>query len=328
VLLLFALPIFVLVGALVLAVDGRPVFYCGTRLGLGRRPFRMYKFRTLAPNANTVTGGQLLSHHHRVTIRFGDFLRETRLDELPQLLNIALGHMVFWGPRPERPEVVETLCSEIADYERRFSVRPGLIGCSQLFTPHSTPKRIRAFLDNRLAGSDAAVFLSLWFAVYTATVVVRKVLARVVRFVRKALVRPARKTSYRQRRALKRVSPRGAEATLVLEGESPGGEDTVRASILDMNEQALLVRCHKEIRASLKRVELCIRIHRGRGRAQTRRAVCTGRVMQTRRGADYVVGYEPITPLSSYVVDQYFLGKSLAAPFRAWSAAGDASLPS
>ncbi|NOT28893.1 MAG: sugar transferase, partial [Planctomycetes bacterium] len=169
VLLLLALPMLGLLALFVLAADGWPAFYSGERLGRGRRPFTLYKLRTLKRGAEKVVGGGLLGHKQELVIRGGTFLRDTRLDELPQLWNVVCGDMALLGPRPERAEVYRAQCAAIPGYARRFDVRPGLIGVSQLFTPHATDKRYRTLLDNhairrgnRLGSGLVVIAFTVW----------------------------------------------------------------------------------------------------------------------------------------------------------------------
>ena len=167
-LLVVTLPLWAVVGALVWISDGRPIFYRGTRLGRERRPFTIWKFRTLRCGAQQVIGSRLLADRHGLTIRGGRVLRACRLDELPQLLNIVRGEMNFWGPRPERPEVYEAKCREIPGYEQRFRVAPGLVGLSQLFTPHNTPKALRVRLDNAMLRRAPSLARQVRIVAYTA----------------------------------------------------------------------------------------------------------------------------------------------------------------
>lgn len=107
--------------------DG-PVIYAGRRIGLGGREFRMYKFRTLVPNADKVGGPNTPDDDPRLT-RTGRWLRRYKLDELPQLFNVLKGEMSFVGPRPQVP-------SEVAGYtleERELlNVRPGITDWASL----------------------------------------------------------------------------------------------------------------------------------------------------------------------------------------------------
>ncbi|WP_462321998.1 sugar transferase [Halochromatium sp.] len=151
-LLFVSLPLFVILPILIKLDDpSGPVFYRGPRLGLGKKPFTIYKFRSLKPNAAAALGNDLVGQGHNVETRVGSFLRDTRLDELPQLFNVLRGEMNLVGPRPEREEVYEAACKSIPGYDLRFAVRPGVIGYSQLFTPHRTYKRLRSLIDYQFA---------------------------------------------------------------------------------------------------------------------------------------------------------------------------------
>lgn len=109
--LLLLSPLFVLIAILIKAEDGGPVFFSQRRIGLAGNPFTIWKFRTMVPDAERI-GGQLTpSDDNRVT-RIGARLRETKLDELPQLLNVLLGEMTLVGPRPEVSKYVAMYGSE------------------------------------------------------------------------------------------------------------------------------------------------------------------------------------------------------------------------
>jgi lipopolysaccharide/colanic/teichoic acid biosynthesis glycosyltransferase len=134
VLVFCSLPLLALVALVLRFKEGGPVFYRGVRLGMNKRPFIMYKFRTLVPGAESIMGAELLTRRlgsdQKLVTDFGKFLRDTRLDELPQLFNILKGDMDFLGPRPERPAIYERICKHIKGYDKRFDVKPGLIGYS------------------------------------------------------------------------------------------------------------------------------------------------------------------------------------------------------
>ncbi len=130
-LLLFALCLPVLAIAIKLTSRG-PVFYRQVRLGRGGRAFTLVKLRTMKRNAESENGAQWAQKFdNRVTL-VGGFLRKTRLDEAPQLLNVLRGEMSLVGPRPERPEFVERLEREIPFYRTRLAVDPGLTGWAQV----------------------------------------------------------------------------------------------------------------------------------------------------------------------------------------------------
>jgi lipopolysaccharide/colanic/teichoic acid biosynthesis glycosyltransferase len=120
--LLFLSPLFLLIAACLHTICGGPVFYSGKRVGLRGKVFKMHKFRTMVPDAEQLGGSCTGADDPRIT-RFGSWLRQVKLDELPQLLNVFLGEMSLVGPRPEVAEFVALFNAE----ERAIlSVRPGI----------------------------------------------------------------------------------------------------------------------------------------------------------------------------------------------------------
>lgn len=134
VLLLFLLiiPFTFILLPILLIVHGRPVFFTQTRTGLNNKPFTLYKLRTMVIDAEK-DGAQWAKPKDARVTPLGKILRKTRLDELPQLLNIIKGEMSLVGPRPERPEIIEKqLAPKIPFFELRHLVKPGVTGWAQM----------------------------------------------------------------------------------------------------------------------------------------------------------------------------------------------------
>ncbi|MCL4865686.1 MAG: sugar transferase [Gemmatimonadales bacterium] len=148
--IILTLPIWVLIAIAIKLTSRGPVLYTQTRIGvdlrstgsqendprrkhdLGGRPFQIYKFRTMTVDAEAATGPVWARKNDTRVTPLGRWLREYRLDELPQLINVLRGEMNVVGPRPERPTIFAHLREQIPHYQRRQLTRPGITGHAQV----------------------------------------------------------------------------------------------------------------------------------------------------------------------------------------------------
>ncbi|HUE89997.1 MAG TPA: sugar transferase [Vicinamibacterales bacterium] len=144
--LLLMMPVSVLIAIVVKLEDGGPILFGQERVGLDGGVFKAWKFRSMIPDAESVTGPvQATANDPRIT-RTGALLRATAMDELPQLWNILRGDMSFVGPRPLRPGEKDSTgdgvlaLETIPGYADRHRVRPGLTGLAQVYAPRDAPR--------------------------------------------------------------------------------------------------------------------------------------------------------------------------------------------
>lgn len=129
--LLFLAPVFLLIGIMVKFSSQGPVFYLQERIGRYGRPFKIIKFRTMIQNAEK-SGPQLSKDDDPRITRVGKFLRKSRLDELPQFINVIKGDMALVGPRPEREHFIELIMQKAPHYRHLQKVRPGITSWGQV----------------------------------------------------------------------------------------------------------------------------------------------------------------------------------------------------
>ena len=130
--LLFLLPIFLFTAIIIKLESKGPVFYSQQRYGKNGRVFAVHKFRSMVQDAEQKCGPVWAQKSDPRITRFGQIMRKTRIDELPQLINILKGDMSFIGPRPERPFFADTFKTQIPFYMNRLMVRPGITGLAQV----------------------------------------------------------------------------------------------------------------------------------------------------------------------------------------------------
>ena len=136
-LLLLSAPLLLLALTLVKLQDGGAVIYRQQRSGLLGQPFNVLKIRTMSLNAEAAGAQWSQTNDQRIT-PVGYWLRRTRLDELPQLINVLRGEMSLIGPRPERPDLEQILEQQIPNYKLRHWMRPGLSGWAQVNMPYAS----------------------------------------------------------------------------------------------------------------------------------------------------------------------------------------------
>jgi len=131
-------PVMLIVAIAIRCEDGGPAFYKQKRLTVGDKEFEIYKFRSMRPDAEKFTGAIMASENDPRITKVGKFIRATRLDELPQLINIFKGEMSFVGPRPERRQLAEKYCKEMPEFAYRTKVKGGLTGFAQVYGKYNT----------------------------------------------------------------------------------------------------------------------------------------------------------------------------------------------
>ena len=174
VLFLVTLPIIVLSCLFIFLEDKGPVFYSQKRTGYKGKVFRIWKIRSMKINSEP-NGPVWTTRNDSRTLKFGKFLRNTRIDELPQLISVIAGDMSLIGPRPERPELEVNLIEKLPNYMYRYQVKPGLSGWAQINYPYGA-----SFEDskNKLSYDffyilEYSLFLDILIFIKTIRIIIR-----------------------------------------------------------------------------------------------------------------------------------------------------------
>lgn len=174
-LLILLIPLAIILVPILLIVHGKPIFFKQIRTGLNNKPFKLYKLRSMVVDAEK-TGAQWSKPGDARITPLGKILRKTRLDELPQLINIIRGEMSLVGPRPERPEIIDRdLAVSIPYYRLRHLVKPGVTGWAQVtfrygFTTEDSKEKLQFdlfYVKNKSFWLDLIVLLKTIKTVFT-----------------------------------------------------------------------------------------------------------------------------------------------------------------
>jgi len=170
---LMATPLMLLTALAIKIEDGGPVFYQQERVGHDNRPFKVLKFRSMRLDAEQDGRPRWAALDDPRVTRIGHWTRKLRIDELPQMLNVFKGEMSFVGPRPERAYFVEQLRQQIAYYNVRHSIKPGITGLAQVRYSYgaSVDDAVRKLQYDLYYVKNNSLFLDLLILVDTVQVV-------------------------------------------------------------------------------------------------------------------------------------------------------------
>lgn len=169
--IMMSIPFIVIFGIAVKLDSPGPVFYTQERVGKGGRRFKVIKLRSMIRDAEK-NGAQWAEKDDPRVTRVGRFIRKTRIDELPQFINVLRGDMSIIGPRPERPEFVIEFNEHIPGFIERLCVRPGLTGWAQVnggyeITPEEKLALDLYYIENRNPKLDLLILVKTLQVVFT-----------------------------------------------------------------------------------------------------------------------------------------------------------------
>ena len=165
-------PLFLICALAIKAHDGGPIFFKQERITREYKRFNVYKFRTMVTDAEKYSGAVLSTKDDPRITKVGKILRATRMDELPQLINILIGDMSLVGPRPERDVFIQEYIKDVPEFVYRLNVKAGLTGLAQVYgkyntTPQDKLKLDLLYIQNYSFGMDIKLLLKTVKVVFT-----------------------------------------------------------------------------------------------------------------------------------------------------------------
>ncbi|MBP5810191.1 sugar transferase [Lactiplantibacillus argentoratensis] len=146
--LIISSPIIIVFAIIIKLTSPGPVFFAQERVGFMGKNFKVYKLRSMVPDAEVKTGAVWAQKDDPRVTPVGRFMRKTRVDELPQFWNVVRGQMSLVGPRPERPSLTQQFFEEHSEFPKRLRVIPGITGYAQIHGGYEITPQKKCSLDN------------------------------------------------------------------------------------------------------------------------------------------------------------------------------------
>ncbi len=175
--LIVSIPVFLIVPIIIKLDSPGPVFFRQNRVGEYKSRFTMIKFRTMTIASNESVENQWAQSGEERITRVGAFLRKTRIDEIPQFINVLMGDMSLVGPRPDIPFLMDQMDDKVPYYSLRYSVKPGITGWGQIkyhYVASIEEGRERHEYDLYYI-KNLSVFLDFWIMLKTVQVMAGKI---------------------------------------------------------------------------------------------------------------------------------------------------------
>ncbi len=285
-LLILVFPLLIMISTALIITQGPAIFYRAERLGKDQNFFKIIKFRTLcSKRAQELTKDRTLPVGSNIETPLGGLLRDTRLDELPQLVNVLFGQMNLCGPRPVRAEIANIERDRIPGYDMRFEVKPGLVGPTQAYFGHGTSKRLRARMNNRNVRRTVSIRAELILLGQIAS----SMIARASRKAVNSALKSSKRNLHLSRRVMWLEHDEGRSISPV---EKIDGHEVVAPGL--------------HMSPFDDTATLCVRLKSG-GLRKARLKLCSTEKPET-------FGYMAATDLGEFVVERYALDRVVVLP--------------